>query len=45
MTSIGYRAFEGCTGLTDINFPNSVTYIEGNAFNGCTGLTVLLNTR
>jgi len=30
-------AFEGCTGLTSINIPNSVTSI-GSAFMGCTGL-------
>ena len=29
----------GCTGLTSITIPNSVTKIEDDAFNGCTGLT------
>ena len=38
VTSIG-SAFAGCTGLTSIIIPNSVTSIGGSAFNGCTGLT------
>ena len=39
VTSIGYRAFEGCTGLKSITVPDSVTSIDGGAFSGCTGLT------
>ena len=39
ITSIGYRAFDGCTGLTSITIPNSVTSIGSEAFYGCTGLT------
>ena len=39
VTSIGDHAFEGCTGLTDIDIPNSVTSIGYGAFYGCTGLT------
>ena len=38
VTSIGYKAFGDCTGLTSITIPNSVTYISGG-FGGCTGLT------
>jgi len=38
VTRIDYPAFNGCTGLTSITIPNSVTSI-GSAFNGCTGLT------
>ena len=32
-------AFEGCTDLTSITIPNSVTEIGIRAFEGCTGLT------
>ena len=39
VTSIGKRAFTGCTGLTSIEIPNSVTTIGQSAFSGCTGLT------
>ena len=34
-----WGAFSGCTGLTDITIPNSVTTIGDGAFSGCTGLT------
>ena len=39
VTSIGDRAFWGCTGLASIEIPNSVTKIGEYAFRGCTGLT------
>lgn len=39
MTGIGQEAFYGCSGLTSVTTPNSVTSIGGNAFSGCTGLT------
>ena len=39
MTSIGYRAFENCTGLTSVTIGNGVTSIGDYAFYGCTGLT------
>ena len=39
VTSIGYGAFEGCSGLTSVIIPNSVTSIGDGAFEGCSGLT------
>ena len=35
VSSIGYRAFYDCTGLTSITIPNSVTEIGWSAFYGC----------
>ena len=39
VTSIDYRAFYGCSGLTSISIPNGVTSIGSGAFYGCSGLT------
>lgn len=39
MTSIGNGAFSGCSGLTSVLIPISVTSIGGYAFLGCSGLT------
>jgi len=39
--TIGDSAFYGCTGLTEVNFPTSLTTIGNCAFYGCTGLTGL----
>ena len=39
MSDIGIHAFDGCTGLTSINIPKSVTTINDAAFYGCSGLT------
>ena len=38
-TSIPVDLFNGCSGLTGITFPDTLTYIHGGAFKGCTGLT------
>ena len=39
VTSIGWSAFEGCSGLTSVTIPDSVTSIGSNAFEDCSGLT------
>ena len=39
LTEIAEKAFDGCSGLTSITIPNSVTSVGGWAFNGCSGLT------
>ena len=36
---IADQTFYGCTGLTNITIPGSVTSIGNSAFSGCTGLT------
>ncbi len=38
VTTIG-NAFAGCSGLTSVTIPNSVTSIGGGAFSNCSGLT------
>lgn len=39
VTSIGERAFDGCSNLTNITIPSSVTRIEDFAFDDCSNLT------
>lgn len=39
VTSIGQKAFYGCSGLTSIAIPEGVTNIESSVFEGCSGLT------
>ena len=38
---LGYYVFEGCSGLTSLTIPSSVTEIGNWAFFGCSGLTSL----
>lgn len=39
VTSIGWEAFDGCTSLTSVMIPHSVTYVSGWAFANCKSLT------
>ena len=39
VTSIGDDAFDGCSGLSEVNIPNSVTSIGNSAFYYCSDLT------
>ena len=41
VTSIGERAFFGCSSLTAITIPESVTSIGEDAFSGCSSLTAI----
>ena len=38
---LGISAFEGCSSLTSLTIPSSVTSIGNQAFSGCSGLTSL----
>ena len=38
MINIGDYAFRGCSGLTEIEIPNSISFIGKYSFEGCTGL-------
>ena len=41
-TNIGEDAFSGCSGLTSVTIPDSVTSIGERAFSGCSGLTSIV---
>ena len=41
MISIGYGAFHSCTGLTTLDFPDTLTSIDGMAFLSCFNLTTI----
>ena len=38
---LGHYVFYGCSGLTSLTIPSSVTWIGCDAFSGCSGLTSL----
>ena len=42
VVKIGSDVFSGCSGLTSITIPNSVTSIGATAFGGCKGLTSIV---
>jgi len=39
VTSIGYNVFNGCSGITSIKIPASVSYLDSLTFDNCTNLT------
>ena len=41
ITRIGKYAFTGCSSLSTINIPSSVTSIEGDAFLDCSSLSII----
>ena len=42
-TQIGDKAFQGCSYLTSITIPQSVTHMGEMVFNGCKSLTVIVS--
>ena len=41
VTWIGTRAFEGCTGLREVEIPDGIRKIDSGAFNGCSNLVAV----
>jgi hypothetical protein len=41
VTAIADGAFQGCTGLTSVELPNTIGTIGVNAFDGCSGLIII----
>ena len=41
VTEIGANAFQNCTGITELGFPENLTAIGSSAFQNCSGLTAL----
>ena len=39
VTSIGYRAFAGCSDILNVSIPEGVTSIAKQAFSGCSGIS------
>ena len=41
VTTIGFAAFNGCSGLTSVTIPEGVTSVDGTAFDYCSSLTAI----
>ena len=41
VVALGHRSFQGCTSLTEVTIPDSVSSIEGSAFCTCKNLTTI----
>ncbi len=44
VTAIGNRAFQGCSNLTSLTIPNTLSSIKTGAFSGCSALTSITLT-
>ncbi len=41
VTAIGFFAFQGCSGITSVVLPATITHIKDNSFDGCSGLDTI----